>query len=448
MIDRYRVINRLMVVQAAHIVMLVCAVVLVAGFVYSVHLGDELRYSDEYYYHVLVTNLLDKGIYTIEGDPTAAKPPGYVFFLWLLGSLGGDIFIYRYVNFLLLVASFYLIYRMTRHLSGPFAGALAVTLLAGYGVLFYTASTLYPQTLASFLFIAILAILSRDRVPTIWESLLVGALFAWLILTVLTFAFALVGVALWLALRREWSGWHRLRTLAIMVGVVGLTLGLWTHRNYQVFDRLVLISTQSDAFLTGNSPNTRPNDGPTTDISAYRTPEVEAMDEGTRDAYFREQALTYIRENPLDWIQLYMGKVVNHFNVRNDLGTVTEESPRNTIIMIVTYVPLLLAFGVRVALMRRFRATYFEGLLIVLYVAAAFYTALVFTRIRYRLTYDMLLIVVVALFIARFEAPARRWLLQTLNGGRDIQRTPRHSVQSVRVVAGEQGGHEQRQPYL
>lgn len=420
--------QRLASIPSRTIVLIICLLVLMAGFGYSVYLGDLLRFPDETWYTDLMTSLVDQGIFSMDGEiSTASKPPGYVFFLFVLRILGGSIFVFRYVNFIMLALSIYLIYLIARQQSSPFAGVLSAIMLAAYGVLFYTAGTLYPQTFANFLFILILYMLSRVDDLSLIQILILGALFAWLILAVITFLFALGLVALWILIKPGWSFARKLRFLVPVFMVVIVSLGIWSYRNYTLFDRFIFVSTQGDAFLQGNSENTHPNDGPNTDISQYLTPEVRAMDEADRDSYFRSQALDYILNNPVEWFQLYIAKVLNHFNIQNNLYTASESSPLQTLYLALTYIPLLIAFLVRTGLSYKYRPSHFELLMIVLYFAAAFYSALVFTRIRYRLPYDMMIILVVAMFIARFEPAITSFFSRWLSGADHA--TPRSTAE-------------------
>jgi len=75
--------------------------------------------------------------------------------------------------------------------------------------------------------------------------------------------------------------------------------------------------------------------------------------------------------------------------------------------MLITYGPLLLLFASRVLLVKLFRPSAFETLLGALYVCSALTTAVFFTRIRFRLPFDFLLIIIVAMFLQDLSQP---WL--------------------------------------
>jgi hypothetical protein len=69
--------------------------------------------------------------------------------------------------------------------------------------------------------------------------------------------------------------------------------------------------------------------------------------------------------------------------------------------MFVSYYPLLLIALVRLALWRRYRFSFPELLLYLIYFGNALLAALVYTRIRYRLPFDFLLIAMVSIFVGR-----------------------------------------------
>jgi hypothetical protein len=83
----------------------------------------------------------------------------------------------------------------------------------------------------------------------------------------------------------------------------------------------VFVSTNSgENLLVGNSENTKPLDGRNVDISSYESV-ARAMDEVERDRYYRDQAIQYILGHPLESSKMYLLKVVNYFNYRNNLVT-------------------------------------------------------------------------------------------------------------------------------
>ena len=80
-----------------------------AGVVYSISLGNNLRFPDEFVYYTLAGNLADTFQYSLDGKSlTASNPPGYPFFLALLRFFGCNIILLRITNFILLSLAHYL----------------------------------------------------------------------------------------------------------------------------------------------------------------------------------------------------------------------------------------------------------------------------------------------------------------------------------------------------
>ena len=73
------------------------------------------------------------------------------------------------------------------------------------------------------------------------------------------------------------------------------------------------------------------------------------------------------------------------------------------ILMGVTYYPLLITVIIRCILWRKYEFSWSELLLYLLYFGNAFLSAVVYTRIRYRIPFDFLLVAMVAIFIGHIR---------------------------------------------
>ena len=98
---------------------------------------------------------------------------------------------------------------------------------------------------------------------------------------------------------------------------------------------------------------------------------------------------------------MYFLKLLNFFNFRNELVTQSEGSSLQDILMLVTYAPLLLILSLRLLMLSVYKPVPSEVLLILIYLGSAFTNALFFTRIRFRIPSDFLLIVIAALFVEK-----------------------------------------------
>jgi hypothetical protein len=168
------------------------------------------------------------------------------------------------------------------------------------------------------------------------------------------------------------------------------------------------VATNSgENFLLGNSENTTPDGGATVDISHYRAA-AEPLGEVERDRFYRRQALDWMAENPGAALSLYLRKVLNYFNYRNVLVTDSESSRLRELVLMVSYWPVLLLGIGRLLYDRWVPLNRIELLLSGLYFSNALVSALFFTRIRFRIPFDFLLIALAASFVGRLIEAWRR----------------------------------------
>ena len=375
-----------------------------AGAVYSCLTPATARYQDETEYLALAEHLVHGPGFSLDGTHlTSMRPPGYPFFLAPILAVGGGIVTIRIIHYFLVAATILLAARLSAPDRWPVLATVGLVVL--YPVLFYTAGTLYAQTLAGFLLVAALAQLLTVRLRPLL-ALTGGATFGALILAVPTFAltFLVVLAAAW-ALKL-------LGARGVMAAALGATLvvGTWTARNFAVFHQFVPVASNSGSnFLLGNNGNTVPYGGvDNIDLGPYlREAQARHLDEASADRYFRDAALHWISHHPGRAARLYLEKTLNFFNVWNEYAPANgaEISPAKQIVMALSYFLLLGLLGWRLAGAGRFPLDAREKFLLILYLASAFTSAIFVTRIRYRLPYDYLLIAVIAGYLAR------RWQL-------------------------------------
>ena len=380
------------------LIVLVLTVVL-SGVFYSIYLGNNLRYFDETKYYKLATNIVSLHQYSFDGKHlTAFRPPGYPLFLSFFIFLGADIVCLRILNFIALGLCIYLLYRIIEKQSSRFAGIISALLIICYPVLFYTAGTLYPQTIASFLFLLIIFLLTSNTNSN-RIFFLAGLLFGCLILTVPTFIFPLFIFAMWFLFFKELT---KAKKFLITIITSVLLISIWSVRHYVVFGSFIFVASMSGTtLLLGNSENTTAAAcGAPGSISKYITEARQLnLNEVEESAYYKSKAIEFILSHKKQAVKLYFLKLLNHFNYRSELSTETGISSLKDFLMLVTYGPLLLLFFIRIFLMKTFRLSSFEALLIIIYLANAFVMAIFCTRIRYRLPFDFLLIGIVAIFL-------------------------------------------------
>lgn len=378
---------------------IICGIVLILSCLICFRSGDQLHFPDEVEYHHLAQSLASGNGFSLEnGSPTTYRPPGYPFFLSLLYRIHPNPFTAKLANAFLLAASVWLMC----HMSG---NALPGIFLLAYPVLLYSASTLYPQTLSGFLLLIITIGLCQREIPEREISrrilLCIGFLLGGLILSVPSFLLT-APVLAWILFRNSKSPLiPRLIQVSIFTFSTLAIVAPWTYRNYKAFDAFIPVSANSGLNLyLGNSPNAGPNTGVNVERSEILET-VQDFNEIETDRYYRHQALDWIKSNPLAALKLYTAKSLNYFNFRNELKTASQSSALKDLMMFVTWYPLLGLFVARLFFIHKFPLSPLEKAIYLLVISNVFLSAIFFTRIRFRLPFDQLMILANAIFVGR-----------------------------------------------
>ncbi len=381
---------------------LLLAATLVGGIIYSLILGDTIRFlPDEADYIQLAKNLSARQMYTLDGvNPTAYRAPGYPTLLAGLMVLGAEIVHFRMANYLLLIGNLWLVYKILNHRGARLGAIIGVLMATAYPVVFFSAGTLYPQVLAAFLFLLAIHMLTQPAL-TPWSALVGGLLLGCLTLTIPIFLFTLGLIPAWLWYSRRGQ---TLRYLVLVIIAAFIPLALWTYRNYVVFKTFVPLTLNTgENLFYGNSPETTPNAGTTVDIWELELATAN-FTEVNRNRYYQERALNYIRRHPVRAAQMYALKFLNYFNFRNRLETSGESSLARDLLMLLTYGFILATATLRLVSLRRLPITEFDLLLVSLYLLSGLSYAIFFTRIRFRLPFDYLLILLAAPYLENILA--------------------------------------------
>lgn len=284
-------------------------------------------------------------------------------------------------------------------LYGHFAGTISVLWTLEYALCLYTSMFLYPQALASTLFLSSLYVhLKVGQWGTGWRAL-EGLLFGLLILTVPIYLFAVPCVVILVAAESK-RAWQAL----VIVMWIALPLGLWTARNYSEFHRFVFIGTNGGLdLLLGNSADTIVNAGGQADIRTYADEARRLnLNEAQTDIFYRRSAVDWIVRHPRKWMLLYTEKLLNWFNFRNDLAMRAQGSNFRWIVIFFTWYSLLAAALLRIWL-KSGRWSSVDLYLWGVYASGALAYAIFYTRLRYRVPYDYILILQAAACVNEFR---------------------------------------------
>jgi hypothetical protein len=380
------------------IVLLTCAVLFGLTALIALRGGDQLRYRDETDYDLLARHLaVGQGYINQQGRSTAYRPPGYPIFLAVLYQFWNRPLAAKLANAAMLAALGWLLAEMVASVA-PQGKLFAPMLLLLYPVFPYTATTLYPQILGALLFAAVVLWLMRwPDAP--FSAALCGTLLGALILVIPVYLLILPIIVGFLLIAGRGDLAHACRSVGLMALGVILVVCPWTIRNALLFHKIVPVSTNSGInLLLGNCADAGPNSGVNVDVSRYEK-EVQGMNEAQADGHLKERAKQWIVNHPGAAAKLYILKVLNYFNFRNQVSVQAEASAAKNVAMFFSYY-LLLGLGIiRCLLWRRYPLSRAEILCYVVYFSNAFLSAIFFTRIRFRVPFDILLIACDAILI-------------------------------------------------
>jgi hypothetical protein len=372
---------------------LITFLILVGAFLSFRHKGGVV-FPDEKEYYTLAENLVKYHMLTWDGvTPTASRPPGFVFWLAIWKSIGISWSGLVWINSIVVAGALWM---LTGKWFSPermwACRAATFGLLFCYPVSLYVFSTLYPQAFCLTLIAVSLALLIGWS--GMWSTIIAGLLMGWCALSAPMYL-TWVGILALIPILN--AGKEGIVRALVFGAVAALAIGSWGTRNSVVMQKFVPFSTNSGFnLLIGNSPNTRPNAGLNIDTSKYEN-EAKGLSEVAKDAFYSQEAKKWVLENPARSISMYCQKFLNYFNYRNELVTTSAGSTGRDLLMFVTY------YGLMAVLIARFfmpslagAMSWRDGLLLLGYLACAMFTAVVVTRIRYRVPCDVLALLIIA----------------------------------------------------
>lgn len=370
--------------------------------------GLAVKSADEPDFLQISQVLAQTGMFALEpGTPTAYRAPGLVFFLTPLSALGFDLMQARLVNALLVGGSLVLLYHLIRRQAGPLAGLFAVMLMACWPVMIYAGTTLYPQTLAAFLLIAALLVLDHYRSSGQRRySLLAGIIFGLAILTVPILLLLSPLLWLWVFMQRRRGALGMLIFATVSAAIVSS----WTVRNYNALGGFVPVASSSGFnLLAGNTAQARWNTSLNVRFPEYVYTELTGKTELERNRIMTKAAVAEIQADEIRFVKLYMAKFAHWFHFQNVLLSDVEEGvetgamavgKREAVLFATWLLVLIGPLTCRLLMLRHVPFRPIELLFLALWVFGGLAYALFFTRIRFRLPFDWLVISSNAIFLS------------------------------------------------
>ncbi len=369
--------------------------IFLATLLYAFHLRSTFIFVDESIYYRLAFNLRHLSAFSLDGfHATAIRPPGYPWLLAAIQTVSENVRFAKTVDLLLWPMCAMLLVGVARRLFGQRAASLSLALSLVYVVELYTAGTLYPQAFASFL------LLSSLWVEFVWiyaqttrAAWLQGILWSALILTVPVFLVNLLLYLGWLLYRT-----HRFRQAACIAILVAATFAGWSSRNRNVLHGFFISDNSGEMLFYGNSAATGANTGPQVPIWLLAPAAFAQKDEVAQEAGYKQAAVAWMRVHPRRAAILYAEKILNWFNCQTNLKTTASHSSAYEMVIALVFYPMLvLAICSPFLLPHRRHVIVFVS---AQYLVSAAAYAVFFTRIRYRLPYDYLLMILAGASLA------------------------------------------------
>ncbi len=396
--------------RGAALAIFVAILATVASAAVTLMAGEAAKSLDETEFLDIARSLAFDGAFAnADGELTAYRAPGLVLFMAPLVRLGGGLLELRLELAALFGLTLVMLYSLFRRHGGPLAGLAAVVMVPLWPVGLYASTTVYPQTLAAFLLVGSVSLLDMLRgTSSLWVAGLAGIFLGALILTVpmalLLFPIFLV----WVGLR----GSRRLAQCLVVCLVSGLMVSAWTYRNYLAFDAFVPVASSSGYnLLVGNAPAARGNTGSDVPFPDHVYTALTGKSEVEQNQVLTDAAVAEITADPARFARLYAAKFLNWFAASNTLvsdrvdelehGASRIDVGLRELVLVASYgliivVPLVL----RLMMVRRMPLKDIEILSLCLWIGAGLVYALFFTRVRFRLPFDWLIIGMNGMFLA------------------------------------------------
>ena len=266
-------------------------------WVLLVHAGPS---SDSFFYYLGAKSIAAGHGYAVLGHPTAFFPVGWPAFLAGIFLVTGPSFVaVKIVNLVLWALTTALVYALGRRLGGRRVGVVAGALVAVAPTM-----TVYAMRGASEgLFIPLLLgvcllVMTRDgHSPSMRRAVLAGALLGFAILVRSAALFLPFVFLLWLLrrgpVRESW------RAAAAMAAVSLLVLLPWLARNELTMHTTALSTNGGYTIWMGANPEA--NGG----FTAGHPWAISRIASETRqNSTLMSEAISYVREHPLDWLRL------------------------------------------------------------------------------------------------------------------------------------------------
>jgi 4-amino-4-deoxy-L-arabinose transferase-like glycosyltransferase len=369
-------------------------------FIYVRSLSQDPYWPDAREYHVIALEMQHGWAYrNAAGQAIVYWPPGYPYFVAATyRALGPIVHSARVCQAALGALTCVLIYLIGARLFDRRCGLLAAAFAAIYPLAVYTAGTLYPATLQTFLLacVVLFCLIARDR-GSAWLAVIAGIVAAALSLVTPSALPAFALAALWLA----WPIRSRRPILMALLFLLPVLLALagWSYRNYRSFGRSVAVSANGGFnFWLGNHPDVTATTGNRmTNRMRLELGSVYARHRNVavRDSVLFSIGVEYIKADPRRFVRLSAAKAANFWRLypkpMTDAGAAAQKAKLYSLL---SY-GVLLPFAV-IWLLRSLGRSRGAWLILLVFLAYTGVHALFISKVRFRIPLDPYILIFAA----------------------------------------------------
>lgn len=271
---------------------------------------------------------------------SAWRAPLYPMFLAIAFQVSRSTFFLQSLQIALAAFSLYFLLRIGVLLFGESAALIAGLAFALYPLLIFYSAELTTESLFSFLLSAVLFVFYQgDREHSAPRVFCLGVLTGLAALCrpnglMLVPALA---IAIWLTTHDRGQS---IRRVAVLVVAAAMVILPWTYRNYRLYHRVVLISTNGGANLWFGAHFRLDPGASMAEIGYSQHQAFRDVPEPDREKYYYRQAFSILDHSPRRWGQMFVANFAAMYTL---VPSARLHSLTNRILYSFSYIPILVS---------------------------------------------------------------------------------------------------------
>ena len=354
-----------------------------------------LEWPDPNHYYAIANTLARGDSYSIDIG-NLYRSPGYPYFLYFIISVvGSNILFIRFVHIGFYAIFLLGVYYLGKEWKGPEFGLVFTFICSLYPYFIYIPLTLYPESLLIFISPWIIYMLLRMIKSFSYYNLIIACLLisvgiltrpTYVIISFTFFLYVIFTKSLFLV---------KLKVLVFLIMIPIFILSMWGYRNLKVHDHFVLSTAASiNLYLSFNENTTiyTKSDCPIPEETQNKLAQAKNIFE--QDSIYKTSAIEFIKQNPLRSFYLATIRV---FDLWNPIPHTSTNYPLfKKILSSIPYSIILLFSFFGAYLLRKEYVVY---LLIAIFVLNTVANGVFGVSIRYRVIFDIILIMLATYYI-------------------------------------------------